>query len=254
MDLTLGLSPAALAIILCAFLVGGFLKGALGFGLPLLTMATVTLVAPVPVGLALNAVVTTILNVAQSAEGGRARPVIARFWPLHASLPAGVAVGAAFLATVDEAGLRLVLGLLVLAYVATTAFGLRLRIAPARERAAGVLTGLVGGVVAALTTANGPVLLMYLLGIDLDRTDFRVAIGQMFLASGLLAGAVFVALGLLDAERAALGLICLIPAAFGVWAGLRLGRRLDPRLFRAAVLAGLGAIGLNYTLRGLGAI
>ena len=249
-----GLDAFALAVAFAAFFVGAFVKGALGFGMPLITMAIVPLVAPVDLALALNAIVAGTLNVTQTLEGGRALPAIRRFWPAVVALGPGVAVGALLVSVVDDATLRLLLGVTVLGFVGLTVTGAALAIPPHRERAAGVVTGLVGGVVGGLTTANGPVLLMYVVGLGLDRGMFRAALGLLFLATALFAGAGFVAVGVIDAPRAAAALICLVPAALGNWAGNRAGRRLNQRLFRGAVLAGLTVIGLNYVARATGAI
>lgn len=247
-----GLDPAALAVAIAAFFVGAFMKGALGFGMPLITMATVPLVAPVEVALALNALVAGILNVAQTFEGGRAAAALRRFWPAVAALGPGVGAGALLVTAVDERTLRFVLGVTVLAFVALSVTSAALRIPPERERSAGVVTGLVAGVIGGMTTANGPVLLMYVVGLGLERTMFRAALGLLFLATAIFAGAGFLAVGVIDGPRAALALVCLGPAVAGAWMGTRLGRRLDQAVFRGAVMAGLTLIGLNYVVRASG--
>jgi uncharacterized membrane protein YfcA len=247
----LGLSEGTLAIVALAFFAGAFIKGALGFGMPLLTMAVIPLVAPVGVALALNAVLAFALNVAQTAEAGLARAALRRFWPVVAMLGPGVAVGAALVSVVDEATMRLLLGATVLGFVALSATGAALSIPPERERLAGLATGAIAGLVGGLTTANGPILLMYLVGLNLERPMFRAALGLLFLATALFAGIGFAAVGVLDGPRALLALICLAPAAAGTWAGMRLGRRLPQKAFRAAVMTGLGVIGANYILGAL---
>ena len=249
----LGLSAGTLALIALSFFAGAFIKGALGFGMPLLTMAIIPLVAPVGLALALNAVIAFILNAAQTAEAGPrlGREAALRFWPVLAMLGPGVALGAALVSVVDEATLRLVLGATVLGFVGLSVSGAALSIPPERERAAGIATGAVAGVVGGLTTANGPILLMYLVGLNLDRPMFRVALGLLFLATALFAGIGFLAVGVLDGPRAVLALICLPPSILGTWAGMRLGRRLPQKTFQAAVMAGLAAIGANYVLQTL---
>jgi uncharacterized membrane protein YfcA len=248
----LGLDPVALAVIPAAFFLGGFLKGALGFGLPLITMAAIPFVAPVEIGLALNAVVALLVNYAQLHEAGRGAAVLRRFWPVLAGLAPGVGVGAMMLASVDEAALLTMLGLTVLAFVAVSATGARIAAPPEFEKQAGLATGLAAGVLGALTTSNGPVFLMYLLGLQLDRWTFRAALALMFIATAALAAASYVAIGVVDGPRALMALVCVAPTALGIGLGRSVGRRLDQRVFRAVVTTALGAVGINFILKGLG--
>jgi hypothetical protein len=69
----LGLDPLSLAIVMLAFVAGGFVKGVLGFGLPLTTLAIIPFVAPIGVGLATNAIVAFLANMSQFMEGGLGR-------------------------------------------------------------------------------------------------------------------------------------------------------------------------------------
>lgn len=252
MDPTAGLDPAALAVTLGAFFVGSFVKGAIGFGMPLVTMSLIPLVAPVEIGLATNMLMALVLNAAQLREAGLARAAIRRFWPVAAGLAAGVAAGAPLIALVDDDALRLMIGLTVLGFVALSVTGAALRIAPAAERRAGLAVGLVAGVLGALTSANGPVFVMYLAALGPDRAMFRAALGFLFISTAVFAGSGYIALGVIDLDRVGLAALCGAPAALGLVAGMRLGKRLDQRLFRAVVLAALALIGVNYVLRSSG--
>ncbi|HAN80893.1 MAG TPA: hypothetical protein DCQ47_05515, partial [Gammaproteobacteria bacterium] len=66
----LGLTWLQLLLIPCVFVIGGICKGALGFGLPFVTVSIVPLFAPLEVVLALNAVVLPISNFVQFTRGG----------------------------------------------------------------------------------------------------------------------------------------------------------------------------------------
>jgi uncharacterized membrane protein YfcA len=248
----LGLEPFALAVILFAFLLGGFMKGALGFGMPLITVAAVPFVAPVEIGLALNAIVALIVNVDQFREAQRPGAVLRRFAPVVLALGPGVAIGAATLAAVDEATLLIALGATVTGFVVLSAVGARIRTPRSLERPVGAATGLVAGAIGALTTTNGPIFLMYLLGLDLDRTTFRSAIALLFLTTGGMAALGYLVIGVVDGPRAVLALFCVPATALGIRLGRAAGRRIDQKLFQRLALGVLGAIGVNFVLRGLG--
>jgi uncharacterized membrane protein YfcA len=250
----LGLDPLSLAIVMLAFVAGGFVKGVLGFGLPLTTLAIIPFVAPIGVGLATNAIVAFLANMSQFMEGGLGRATLRRFWPVLVALVPGVAIGAAALTAVDEDALLLTLGLTVIGFVALNASGLRLATPPHRETAVGATAGFVAGVIGALTTSNGPIFLMFLIGLGLERTAFRSALGLLFIASGALTAIGYVAIGVIDVPRAALGVACIAPTALGVWLGRKVGDRIDQTLFRRLVLGGLITVGVSFVLKGSGAL
>lgn len=254
MSLPAGLDPATLAGVLAVFLLGGIVKGGLGFGLPLVTIALLPFLVAVDLALAINVLVQPVVNVGQLTGSGRAGEAIRRFWPMLPALALGTALGALFVRGVEPDTLMLLLGLFIMAFAVLDATGAGLPVPPRRERAAGLGTGLAAGVVGALTTANGPVFVMYLVSLRLDRRLFRATLGLLFIVSPVLIAGSFAGIGLLDAPRAALALLCIPPALLGMWAGARLAGRLDARGFRRAVLAGLFCLGANFALRGSGAV
>ncbi len=254
MTIPAGLEPGAFLAVLGIFVFGGFVKGGLGFGLPLATISLLPLVVPIDMALAINTVVQPVANLGQLWGSGRAGEAIARFWPMVIPLGLGVALGAAFVTSVDPATLTLLLGLFIMAFTVLTLRGLVLPVPPGRERSAGLATGFAAGLVGALTAANGPVFVMYLLSLKLQRALFRATLGFLFVVSGAMVAGGFLTVGVLDGPRALVALLCIPSAFLGMWAGTALSNRLAAEAFRRAVLAGLFGLGLNFTLRGLGVL
>ena len=245
------LSSTTLALVLAVFLVGGLFKGALGFGLPLLTMSVLPLVIPVQLALAINAVVLPCANVSQFVGARMAGPTLARFWPVIIGVVAGVPLGALFLKAMDEHAVLLLLGSLVIAFSALTLAAPRFRLPSRLERRAGLAVGVAAGVVGALTTANGPVFVMYLVGLGIERRLFVSALGLLFVISGVLIAASFATIGVLDQDRLLLALVCLAPALVGMWGGNRFGRRMSSERFRTVILGALVLLGANLVWRAL---
>jgi len=247
-----GLTPGAFWAVLAIFVFGGVVKGGLGFGLPLATISILPLVVPVEMALAINTVVQPVTNVSQLVGSRRVRETAARFWPMGIALALGVAFGAAMLSGLSADRILLILGLFVMLFSVVSATGFAPRIPPGRERAAGFATGLAAGAIGSLTAANGPVFVMYLLGLGVDREGFRAALGFLFIVSGALIAAGFVGIGILDWGRAALALACIPSALIGMEIGNRIGRRLPRQLFLNVVLIALFCLGLRFALRGAG--
>lgn len=245
------LSWLTLGLVLAVFFVGGVIKGALGFGLPLVTMSVLPLLVPVPLALAINAVVLPCANVSQFVGARLAGPTLARFWPVIIGVVAGVPLGTLLLRAMDERVMLLLLGSLVIGFSAMTLSAPRLRIPARLERSTGVGVGVAAGVVGALTTANGPVLVMYLVGLGVERRLFVSTLGLLFVISGVLIAGLFATIGVLDLDGLLLALLCLAPAMAGMWGGNRFGQRMSSERFRSAILATLTLLGANLIWRAL---
>src|SRR5690606_26830467 len=110
------LDPFALAAVAGTFLLAGAVKGVVGFGLPTVSLALLTIAFGLPQAMALMLVPAFVTNVWQAVAGGGALGVFKRVWPFL--LMAGVTVwlGALALTRVDVQLLSALLGLLLMTY------------------------------------------------------------------------------------------------------------------------------------------
>jgi uncharacterized membrane protein YfcA len=230
----LGIGWDQAAAALAVYFVGGFVKGVLGFGLPLVTISVLPLIIPIDLALVTNALILPVLNAWQVRAAGRFRESVTRFWPLILALCLTMPMGAALVSIVEPQSLMAALGVAIMAFSVLNAVNPRLRIPARFERPAAIAAGTGAGIVGGITTINGPFFLIFLLGVGADR--------QLMLS----------ALGLVDWARLVAALLCLVPASLGMVLGLRLARRLPVELFRRIVLGVLFLLGANIILRALG--
>lgn len=242
-----GFTAGTLAIAFAAFAVGGLLKGATGFGLPMTTVSLMSMVLPPPVALGINVLPPLVLNLWQMGRWRSIRASLAAHWPVVLGLVLGTALGAGFAADVDAAMLRRIIGAITILFCLVMLLGVRppkLR----RRRPAGLAFGTVAGGIGALTTVDGPPLVMYLLATRAEPQAFRHALGLFFVTGSACFAVAFSAIGFLTLERAAVSLLCLLPAAGGMWLGRRLAGRLDAKAFQRLVLVALMLVGLVLAL------
>ena len=101
-----------------------------------------------------------------------------------------------------------------------------------------------------MTTVNGPFfIIMYLLGLKIDRREILATLGLLFVVSGACFVLFFGLFGILTVERFQLGIVCSIFAIIGMWLGDRIVQYVDRGFFRRLVLSGLFILGLNIFLR-----
>lgn len=116
--MTLFGDPLDLMIAVAAYFIGGVLKGAMGFGLPILAIPLMTLSHPLPVVLSVAILPTVLTNVVQlwTFRAHRDLPFLPIFLILGA---VGLCFGGVILSRLNHAWIEVALGGMVLAYLAS---------------------------------------------------------------------------------------------------------------------------------------
>ena len=228
-----------------AVFLGGIVKGAIGFGMPLVSVPLMTALVDVRIALALATVPIFAMNLRQTFRGGMFLEVMRRLWWLLVALAAGFAAGGALLVRLDPELLLAVVGLVVIVFVITSVTNPELSLRKSLDRPVGILAGVTGGVLGALTTFFGPPMIMYLVAIRLPVDLHIAAIGAVWLFGGLLLIGTYASVQILTWHLALLSTACVVPAILGMMLGEWMRTRINQRLFRAATLFVLFLIGLS---------
>lgn len=249
-DLLSGPDSLVFLIAMFAFFIGGILKGAMGFGLPLLAIPAMTAAHSLPMALSIAVIPVLSTNIWQLWTL-RAHRHEAKFLPVFLIVGAGGLIFGVFaLSWIRNAYLEIALGGLVLTYLLV-----RLRGSPgvprwASPRLAPVVGG-AAGVVHGATGLSGLVGTTYMHAMALPRPVFVFCNGAMFtLFSGMHAPILWV-FGLYEPSAIIIGALTL-PAAFGgMWIGTKVGARLNTVAFSRAVLIILGVTAIVPVWNGL---
>ncbi len=234
-----------------AFFAGGTVKGVMGIGLPLILVPLLATVFDLPTAVAIMVVPVMASNLLQSFQGGGYRRILRRFWPLLLPMVASTLVAAQFLARIDVTTGALVLGLIVMIFVASQALPIRPAVSPRLEYWLKPPVGLVAGFLGGLSNLFGPVLVMFLVSLRLPKDEFVQAIASLFVVGGTALYLTLIANGLLTLDRATTSLIAALPTLAGVRLGQRLRDRVPQKAFNRLLLILLFAVGLNLLRRGL---
>ena len=247
-------------ILLAITFVAGTVNGLAGFGFAVVgTMVLATVISPalavvvmiVPI-LSANLTLLSELSTEQLTSCGR------RFGPLVGSALVGTVAGMALLEVIPEAPLRVGLGLITLAFVASQQEAVALPefgagSGPSLETpGAMVAIGSVSGLLFGATNV-GVQIVAYLRSRDLSHSLFVGVVAMVFVGiNGVRVGAAGL-LGLYP-TLAVFGLSVLAagPAVAGVAAGSRLRSRVRTQHRRWVVLGLLTLIGVRLLLGGLG--
>lgn len=247
------LPPALLAFAFAVTLVAGFVKGAVGFAQPLVMISLMSiLIEPklVVAGIVLPILMSNGLQVAR-AGWGPARAALVEFRRYIAIVCVAILLSAQLLAAIPADAMYAVIGVPTLVLSLVQLMGWRFTI-PSRMRVpAEWAIGIVAGVLGGLAGVWGPPTVLYLLALNTPKAKQMAAQGVVYGLGSVMLLAGHVRSGILNGDTVWFSGALLLPAALGMWAGFRLGDRMDATRFRRATLVVLAIAGLNLIRRGL---
>lgn len=234
------------------YLLGGFVKGVVGFGLPTIALGLAALTMPIPAAMALVLAPTIATNVWQGLAGGHLRQTVARLRVFLLASGLGTLAATGLLARADAALLSAILGGLLVVSSLSALLGPKWPTpSAAEERWLGPLMGLLSGACAGLTGSYMMPAAPWLSALRLPPDIFvqGFGLGAVLVTMVLTAG--MAGHGMLTAGLGLGSLAVLAPA----FAGMALGRRLRGRLpdlwFRRAVQVVLLAVGVQLVAKAL---
>lgn len=240
-----------LAVAVLALALGGFSKGVLGVGLPMVALPILSTVMPIRDAVAVLYFPILATNLYQLVQGGYMVVAFKRFWPLLLTLCLFVWVGAASLVSLDARAVSVLLGIAVAAFALMSLLKPAFRIPPRWELPAGLLSGAAGGFFGGLALIGGPPVIMYFVALHLKKDEFIGCISLVYLLTLIPAGFSYVTLGVLEMRHVVPGLASFVPVFAALALGQWLRGRIDHETFRKVLLLAMVAIGLNLVRRGL---
>ncbi len=241
---------AAMAITLCA----GFVKGAVGFAMPMIMISAFSSFLPPEVALSGLILPTLVSNLSQALRQGVV-PAWDTAKTYHRFLIATlvfIVISAQFVRIIPQDLFLLLLGLPITLFAALQLAGqnLALRLEH-RDRAEWVL-GAIGGLYGGVSGVWGPPLLVYLLSIGVGKVETIRVQGVVFLLGATVLFGAHLQSGLLTPANTAFSAVLVVPALVGQSLGLVLQDRLDQARFRRWTQVLLALTGLNLMRQAFG--
>jgi uncharacterized protein len=233
-----------------AFLVAGFVKGAIGVGLPTVVMGLLSIVMPPAQAAGLMVLPAIGTNIWQMAAG----PALARLLLRFAGMIVTVFIGTFAtigLMTRSAAGASAALGLVLAAYGGYALVARRFEVDPRHERWASPLVGLVTGMISGATGVFVIPTVPYLTALRMEREELVQSIGISAFVCPLAITLALLAHGRYSAELAGGSFLALFPALVGMYLGQRIRRRLPAATFMRWFFIALIALGSYMFARAL---
>ena len=247
------LSVATFAAIAAVTLLAGFVKGAVGFAMPMIMMSGLTAFLPHETALALLILPTLVTNTAQAfRDGPDAAWNSIRDYRWHiGAVVVFLCLSAQFVHALPDRWMAALLGVPVLAFALWQLAGLPLAIPLRHRRRAEIGLGVIGGLYGGVSGIWGPPLLVYLLSVGARKAEAVRVQGVVFLIGAAALIPAHLASGVLNRATLPLSVAAVMPAMLGLWAGFRAHDRLDQTRFRRWTLVLLALTGGNLVRQAL---
>lgn len=245
-----GMSPLFFAAAVVVTLFAGFVKGAVGFAMPMIMISGMGSFLEPDVALAALIVPTVVANSWQALRQGVGNAVqsMRRVWRFLLIGLVFLLGSAQLFAVLPAQVLYLLIGAPITLFSIAQLMGWRPRFT---GRLAELVLAAIAGFSGGLSGVWGPPTVAYLTAMDTPKAEHVRIQGVIY---GLGAVALLLAhiqSGVVRAETYPLSLAMLVPSVAGMWVGLKLHDRMPQERFRKLTLAVLVVAGLNLIWRSL---
>ena len=246
------LTSTELALAAAVGMLAGFIKGVVGFGMPLIFISGLTIFMPPELALAGLIAPTLATNAQQALRQGvrAAADSVVSFRVFLAVGGVTMVIFAQLVRVFPDQVMLAVIGVPVTFFAVLQLSGYSFRLAgrtPKSEAVAGIVAGSMGG----LSGNWGAPTVAYLTALDTKKQDQMRIQGVIYGLGAVVLVLAHTASGVLRAETIGFSL-AMVPTAFvGLWIGMAVMDRIDQALFRRATLFVLIAVGLNLVRRSI---
>jgi len=245
-----GLEWSLIAILTGAYVVGGIVKGVVGLGLPMVSIAILLNFLPPLTVLGLVVAPILVTNLWQAARMGNMMQPLRRFWPIIATGLVFLFIGAEMIVILDTDVLFALLGTVLAFFSAVSLASPNMPPLTAKtEKWAGPLAGAMGGLMGGISTIWGPPITMYFVMLKLPKDVFVRSIGFAWFAFSVPLVFAYWRNGIVTGNVVYLSLYACIPGMIGIRIGEVIRERIDQSTFRKVMLVMLMLIGLNLIRR-----
>jgi uncharacterized membrane protein YfcA len=224
-----------------AILAAGLTQGALGFGFPAISTPILVLMTDVKTAIILNLMPNFVVNLISVVRGGNWGASLGRYWPVAVYVLIGSFLGARFLIVSPQEPIRLLLALMIFAYLfqqrlARLDWGWLTRY----PRLSELVFGMTGGFFSGSVNNSLPPLLIYFMLLGVEVTIMTQILNLCFLGGKVVQAATLGLAGEIRVSAALANIPLTVIALAGMYAGTRLQKRFSAqsynRLLRKVLL------------------
>ncbi|WP_323033131.1 sulfite exporter TauE/SafE family protein [Paracoccus sp. (in: a-proteobacteria)] len=248
-----GLDPFHFWTAIAVTLFSGFVKGAIGFAMPMIMLAALGSFLPAQQALAAVILPVLVTNIRQALRQGW-RPAFQATWDWrwHVGMVVLFIPVSAFFATrVPQWLMYALIGLPITLFALWQIMGRSMALPVHHRRRMEIATGVIGGLIGGISGIWGPPLLVMLLSLHVPKDEQMRVQGVVFFIGAAVLTLSHIHSGLLNAQTLPFSAILVLPALVGMGLGYLAHDRLNVAQFRRWTLVLLVVTGANLLRRAL---
>ncbi|WP_265110822.1 TSUP family transporter [Halosolutus halophilus] len=247
------LTAFEIVLVLSILLLGGFVKGTIGFAVGLITVSGLVQIVPPRLALVALSIPFLVSNLVVLAGDGVPVAFLRRQVPFMIALVVGLFAGVWLLTILSPGLLYLFISGYVFLFLAFQRVEDRIH-EYATHGSVGVFSGSLSGLLGGAVSAPGPPLVIhaYLNTVEDHRTVFVTGVSALFLLAHVVRVLFLAHADLLHAREVILGVAFTVPIFVGATLGIVFRQYVDDGTFTLLVKVLLAAIGVRLFLNGIG--
>jgi uncharacterized membrane protein YfcA len=245
----LHISEAAYVLIACALLLSGFVKGSIGFGLPLIAVPLISIFLPVKTAVAVLTVPVLVSSIQMALSGGHIFARARNYAVLLGGLLLGVVIGVVVLVNVSEQVLYVILGGVTIMFTLSGWIKSLSAFLQRRDVVVEGIIGLIAGTVGGVSSAFGPLIAAYLNANNVPKLELVQVLNIFLVAASALMIVVYGLTTSYNIGYFGASLMACLPVMLGVWYGEFFRKKISENKFRSILQFVLIALSLNLFRR-----
>ncbi len=220
------------------FLFSGFIHGVLGFGFPLVATPLLSIFVSIKEAVLLTLFPTMFSNAQIIKKSGNFRAVLGEYWLLIVFVIIGSFIGTSFLIEFDSTYYKLLLAIVILLYLNKEKMKISLeRTIFNNPKKMMIIFGLISGVVSGLVNIMLPVLVIYVLEMNLEKEKSFTLMNFCFLFSKITQIVIFGSYGNFTLNFAFFMVPVVIVTLFGLFLGDKIRNHIDEKLYKKLLIS-----------------
>jgi uncharacterized membrane protein YfcA len=252
-DLIAGVPAPIFAIAVMITLFAGFVKGTVGFAMPMVMISGLSSILPPEVALAGLILPTLVTNLYQALRDGvgAAASSVRHYWRFLTGTLIFIAISAQFATYIPQTVFLLLLGVPITLYAGLQLRGVSLAISLQHHNRAEWVLGVIAGLYGGVSGVWGPPLLVLLMSTSVARVEMMRVQGVVFLLGAIILLGAHLQSGVMTGPNFVFSAVLIVPALLGMAIGYRISDKLDQVRFRRYAHILLVLSGLNLIRRAL---
>lgn len=232
-------------VALVAFFLGSFVKGAVGFGLPMIATPILIFFLPLPVIVAITILPILVANVQQCWMTRHYARILLKVWPMIVANVVILFFGSQFIVSMNNESIRFVIGILIILHALVADSSIIHLPKQTNVKLATLISGVASGVLGSISSFYSFPSVQLLYAMRLKPDEFVFAIGALLMSGFFALWAGIAMYGFPVQDWLWLSALIVLPVIAGIQIGSKARSILSASLFRSLIKLMLIASGIT---------